>query len=380
MIRSNFESDRRRYSAAAKMRPQHFEDFSRLVKTLRFGSRFQLLILEFNEVPYRDALRQQLDDVLRSEGLHPGGLTIRRDHAFPTFGELEVRLVELATTHQALHLLGGEDWFDVARWQQFNLRREAVAQHVNARLLLWFTTATIEEMALAAPDIWAWRSGVFSFVTTAQPLPATHLPSVHPNRREHASKFKRIAELRHSLDLVPPLPEDIQLSLWGELADLLKSVGELEEVLRIRQEQELPVYERLGARREGAITQGEIADVLVAQGQAEEGLSLLRQQVLPVFNELGDLRSKAVTQASIADILQARGRAEEGLHILEQDVLPVFEQLGTRIRRWSRRRGLRTSWRGSVGSTTRSGFESRPCCRHTSDWVMCMGRRSHKAK
>ncbi|NJO12579.1 MAG: hypothetical protein HC872_02965 [Gammaproteobacteria bacterium] len=61
MKRSDFEFDRRRYSAASQLRPEHFEDFSRLVKVLRFGSRFQLLVLEFNDVSYRDALLEQLD-------------------------------------------------------------------------------------------------------------------------------------------------------------------------------------------------------------------------------------------------------------------------------------------------------------------------------
>jgi hypothetical protein len=57
-VPDKFRFDRHRYEAAADLRPEHFDDFSRLIKTLRFGSRFQLLITEFNDLTYRDSLRR----------------------------------------------------------------------------------------------------------------------------------------------------------------------------------------------------------------------------------------------------------------------------------------------------------------------------------
>ncbi len=36
----------------------------------------------------------------------------------------------------------------------------------------------------------------------------------------------------------------------GQIADVLQARGQLDEALRIRQEEELPTYERLGARRD----------------------------------------------------------------------------------------------------------------------------------
>src|SRR5208283_1426738 len=51
----------------------------------------------------------------------------------------------------------------------------------------------------------------------------------------------------------------------GAIADILHARGELDEALRIRTEEELPVYQRLGDIHSVAVTQGQIADVLYAR-------------------------------------------------------------------------------------------------------------------
>ncbi|EGV27492.1 AAA ATPase, partial [Thiorhodococcus drewsii AZ1] len=114
----------------------------------------------------------------------------------------------------------------------------------------------------------------------------------------------------------------------GEIADILQARGQLEEALRIRTEEQLPVYERLGDVRSKAVTQGKIADILQARGQLEEALRILTEEVLAAFERLGDVRSKALTQGQIADILQARGQLDEALRIRTEEELPVYERLG----------------------------------------------------
>ncbi|MEI6342002.1 MAG: hypothetical protein WCR07_08595 [Verrucomicrobiota bacterium] len=125
------------------------------------------------------------------------------------------------------------------------------------------------------------------------------------------------------------LKDDRSLAVTrGHIADILMARGQLEEVLRIRTEEELPVYERLGDVRSRAFTQGKIADILMARGQLEEALRIRREEELPVYERLGDVRSRAVTQGKIADILMARGQLEEALRIRREEELPVYERLG----------------------------------------------------
>ena len=324
----SFAFDYGRHLAAAGLRPEHYSDFQRLAKDLRYGSAFQLLIAEFNDVPYRDALIQRLDAVLADAGIRPARLVLSPDlHA--DFAAAEGALRALAADYGAIHIVGGETWFDAQRWEAFNIRREAVARQVPARLILWLTAEPIAALARLAPDLWAWRGGVFSFTTEVRPTQALPVAQRGPiDTRSLAERGRRIAELRTHLAAEPPLPEDLQLQLLDELASLLESLGQFDEALRVRKEEELPVYERLGDMRSKAVTQGQIANILQARGQIDEALRIHKEEELPVYERLGDVRLKAVTQGQIADILQARGQIDEALRIRKEEELPVYERLG----------------------------------------------------
>ncbi len=114
----------------------------------------------------------------------------------------------------------------------------------------------------------------------------------------------------------------------GKIADILQSRGDLEEALRIRREEQMPMYERLGDARSRAITQGKIADILQSRGDLKEALRIHHDEMLPVFERLGDVKGRAVTQGKIADILQSRGDLEEALRIRRDEILPVVDRLG----------------------------------------------------
>ena len=109
---------------------------------------------------------------------------------------------------------------------------------------------------------------------------------------------------------------------------MLTARDQLDDALHIREEEELPVYQRLGNVREIAVCQGKIADILYTRGQLDEALTILQQEALPAFGRLGDVRAIAICQGKIADILHARGQLDEALTIREQEQLPVFEHLG----------------------------------------------------
>ena len=101
----------------------------------------------------------------------------------------------------------------------------------------------------------------------------------------------------------------------GQIADILVTRGELDEALRIRTEEQLPVFEQLGDVRSRAITQGEIADIFEARGELDEALRIRTEEELPIYERLGDVRSRAITQGKIADILVTRGELDEALRI-----------------------------------------------------------------
>jgi hypothetical protein len=71
--------------------------------------------------------------------------------------------------------------------------------------------------------------------------------------------------------------------------------------------------------RSRAITLGQMADIYQARGELDEALRIRREEQLPVFERLGDVRSRAVTRAKLGDALLARGRPED-----RDDALALF--------------------------------------------------------
>ena len=67
--------------------------------------------------------------------------------------------------------------------------------------------------------------------------------------------------------------------------------GELDEALRIRREEELPVYERLGDMRECGHHLGQDRRHPPGAGEIDEALRIRREEELPVYERLGDVRS-----------------------------------------------------------------------------------------
>ena len=137
----------------------------------------------------------------------------------------------------------------------------------------------------------------------------------------------RAAELMHRLDQARGADREAAMAK-GKIADIFEARGQLDEALRIRREEQLPVFERLGAVREKAVTMGKIADIFQARGQLDEALRIRREEALPVYERLGDVRAKAITMGKIADIFEARGQLDEALRIRRDEELPVYERLG----------------------------------------------------
>jgi tetratricopeptide (TPR) repeat protein len=81
---------------------------------------------------------------------------------------------------------------------------------------------------------------------------------------------------------------------WGKIADILFSRGKLDEALRIRMEEELPVYDRLGDVRSRAITLSRVADIF-AEKENHERAYALYEESLDILKRLGDADNIAAT-------------------------------------------------------------------------------------
>ena len=81
----------------------------------------------------REQVIEALDKVLAAAGLRVSRLQLGRDIA--DVGGLEAQLVQSAAQAEVVHVIGAPGWFDAAKWDAFNVRRERIATNARARLV-----------------------------------------------------------------------------------------------------------------------------------------------------------------------------------------------------------------------------------------------------
>ncbi len=261
-----------------------------------------------------------------------------------------------------------------------NLQRDVFPSRCPVPVVLWASALAQPAIARLAPDLWHWRRATFDFTEGAEPHALTldraiprpdrdfdRLPAEDLRRRlamlselerelgddpgtlsevdrswlarlviEKAETLWHLGEVEPAqaafecgLDLARAAGIDSLVArAWSGMADIRYLNGDYDQALRIRQEEELPVYQRLGDVRATAVTMGQIADILQARGELDQALRIRHEEQLPVYQRLGDVRATAVTMGQIADILQARGELDQALRIRHEEQLPVYQRLG----------------------------------------------------
>ncbi len=260
-----------------------------------------------------------------------------------------------------------------AALERLNLRRERF-RDLPCPLVLVLPDYALDLLARKSPDFWAWRSGVFETRPIARRLDDSVLDGRLPTdtgldnlplerKRDHLEVLKttladleregpgvetdrgelslRIAvlllslgepeeALAHARSALELAGGEARTRAWahGQIADILQARGDLDEALRIRREEEIPVYEKLGDVRARAVTMGKIGDILQARGGLDEALRIRREEQVPVYERLGDTRARAITMGKIADVLAARGELDEALRIYREEAIPALGKLG----------------------------------------------------
>jgi tetratricopeptide (TPR) repeat protein len=169
---------------------------------------------------------------------------------------------------------------------------------------------------------------------------ATGLFRLAGTLRETGRYDEALTMLEAALNIFRDLHEDLECARTrGRMADVYQTRGQLDEALRVRREEELPVYVKLGDDRQQATTWNKIAFVLMKRGNYDDAFRICTTESLPIYERLNDPHGYATTYGLIADILQNRGQLEDAIQIYTQIVLPSFEALGdvrNRATAWGR--------------------------------------------
>jgi tetratricopeptide (TPR) repeat protein len=308
--------------ALAQVRSEHSSDFLRLTRSWQHPSGYSLNFAVIDNPEYRDELVERLN------ALHPAA----RIDVPPTADPYHL-LAELgkayASGDRRVHVCAQPaTQLSPTWWQQANVLREQLADAFPALVVLWLSDTEVDTAANHAPDFWNWRHAVLSFTANAR----IASPVVNGERftgiTDHASPevVERLANIQRYITEHPNDSAAIaHLQLEAAAAHMrLGQWGASEIAARDAAQR----FAQVGNAALVAESKGKIADILQARGQLDQALAIRENDELPVYERLGDVREAAVTRTKIADIYAGQGKLDEAKRIWRDEALPVFERIG----------------------------------------------------
>lgn len=227
---------------------------------------------------------------------------------------------------------------DPPRWRMHPLLAELVRERTDAgavlaRMTEWFVARLPLESATDAralgerwTEVHAETSALADWLRR---VPDESMPVVEEAGCRYAMRAGPFATWAAFCGRLLAKHQDLQTrsnALWT-LGQVAMSAGDLDGAEAAAREKSR-IDQTAGRDRGAALAAGLRADILEARGRLDEALRIRKDDELPVYEKLGDIRERAITMGRIADILQARGQLDEALRIRREDELPVYEKLG----------------------------------------------------
>ena len=291
----------------------------RLARAVGHGPDFQILIVEAVADEATRMAREAIDHVAEERGLRVA--KVCWDPAADAEG-LERLIVAAASDVDLIHLSGASDWLTPERWQGLNIRRDRLAESARARLVWWLHPRNVAEMATQAPDLWAWRGGVYSFLDVASPSvsPLTSFDFPHEawvNRADPGPRRKRIREIRTWLEGAPQ-PE-LVYEVAREWGDLALSLGEFDEARHAYRDIALPAARLHHTSREVLAMKDALATVASEAGDFGGAIEILKDATEEAERVLG---------ADHPDTLRARNNLAAAYYAARRvnEAIPLFEE------------------------------------------------------
>ncbi len=207
-----------------------------------------------------------------------------------------------------------EGGFDVL--QLANLQRELFPRACPVPIVIWLPPWATTLLAQEAPDLWHWRTATFDFPGGGPPPSAlTAWPRLTREEWWRPVDGERLGELTAELETLrqregtdtSPRARAYAARLRLRLADALYPHGEWDRALALLEEARQS-FAALGDERSRAVTMGKIADILARRGQLDEALRIGEEEELPVYERLGDVRELLVARANLATTLHKRDK------------------------------------------------------------------------
>ena len=309
--------------------PSSGTELGRLARAVGHGPDFQILIVEAVADEATRMAREAIDHTAEERGLRAA--EVCWDPAADAEG-LEQLIVAAAADADLIHLSGASDWLTPQRWQGLNIRRDRLAESARTRLVWWLHPRNVAEMATQAPDLWAWRGGVYSFLDVAAPSvsPLTSFDFPHEawvNRADPGPRRKRIREIRTWLEGTPQ--SELAYEVAREWGDLALSLGEFDEARHAYRDIALPAA-RLHHRAQEALTiKQALATVATEAGDFGGAIEILKDAAEDAERVLGaDHPYTLTSRNNLATAYREAGRLNDAIPLFEETLTTREELLG----------------------------------------------------
>ena len=309
--------------------PAFGAELGRLARAVGHGPDFQILIVEAVSDEARRMAREAIDHAAEERGLRVA--EVRWDPAADADG-LEQLIVAAVTDADLIHLSGAPNWLTSQRWQGLNIRRDRLAESARARLVWWLHPQNVAEMATQAPDLWAWRGGVYSFLNVASPnvSPLTSFDFPHEawvNRADPEPRRNRIREIRTWLEGTPQ-PE-LVYEVAREWGDLALSLGEFDEARHAYRDIALPAARLHHTAQEVLAMKDALATVATEAGDFGGAIEILKDAAEESGRLLGaDHPDTLHSRNDLALAYQDAGRLNDAIPLLEETLTAQIQILG----------------------------------------------------
>lgn len=292
--------------------------------------------------------------------------------------EIEQRLALEARHANLLHVVDVHSIADDrALWMnRLNYAREELAIQCPSSVVLWMYSEEVDDFAKLAPDLWAWRRGVYEFTGGGDGENTGPLQSEQYDRVEDAARVLSESEMARvaavgaevtrggsSIGRRRGSPSRMRLaqnrgqralddheydrarSHFTEALDQAQSIGDQRAIGEIhgaigrtfeaqgdlglalkRYREAASVLEDTGNVRAHGVALGDVARALKLRGSNDDAYALYRR-VLATFEDIGELREQAIVLGGMARIHLQRGELNDAEQLYDR-AIQIAEGVG----------------------------------------------------
>ena len=187
-----------------------------------------------------------------------------------------------------------------------------------------------------APDLWSVRSSVFILPESPDYVPPEDTrrslswdkPWPLSSELEDGGRYKELAD---ALGANPRQGEQASRGrLLARAADAWLLRGQPDSAMEVLEEAER-VFKDIDDVRSRAVTMGKIADIFERRGKLDEALRIRREEQLPVYERLGDIDSLAKVNCQLGDGALRQGNRKQAEYYVKRsyDLLCRLQQQDT---------------------------------------------------